>query len=144
MLIGQYSHTIDGKKRVSLPSKIRKEIGKNIILTRGLDNCIFVYSEKEWEKASKDMSDLSYGQASSRGFNRFLLSGAVDVEIDSAGRVLIPDHLKEFARLNVNVVIVGLRNRLEIWDEKRWKDYTKKIERDADTLAERLGEMGLI
>ncbi len=144
MLIGEFNHTIDPKKRLSLPAKIRKEIGKKVILTRGLDNCVFVYSLIEWERISGKLSDLSLGQAGSRGFNRFLLSGAVEVEIDSAGRILIPDHLKAFAKLDEAVVIAGVSNRLEIWDEKRWREYTKSIERDADLLAERLGEVGMI
>jgi MraZ protein len=144
MLIGEYSHTLDPKKRVSLPAKFRKELGKNIILTRGLDNCIFIYPTREWKAISEKLSDLSLGQASSRSFNRFLLSGATEVEIDSAGRILVPDHLKEFAKLDTAVVIAGVHNRLEIWDEKRWRDYTRVIERDADKLAEGLGEIGMI
>jgi MraZ protein len=132
MLIGEYSHTLDPKKRVSLPAKFRKELGKNIILTRGLDNCIFIYPTREWKAISEKLSDLSLGQASSRSFNRFLLSGATEVEI------------KEFAKLDTAVVIAGVHNRLEIWDEKRWRDYTRVIERDADKLAEGLGEIGMI
>jgi MraZ protein len=144
MLIGEYIHTLDPKKRLSLPSKFRKEFGKRIVVTRGLDNCLFVYSLKEWEKISEKLGELSIGQADTRGFNRFMLSGAVEVEVDSVGRILIPDFLKDFAKLSSRVVLAGIHNRVEIWDEKEWTAYKKRIEKQADQLAEKLGELGVL
>jgi MraZ protein len=144
MLIGEYIHTIDSKKRISLPSKIRKNLGRTVVLTRGLDNCVFVYALDEWEKITKKMADLSMGQVAARNYSRFLFSRAEEIDIDSSGRILIPDHLKEFAHLDSSVVIAGVHNRLELWDENRWKEYTLEIERDAGSLAERLGEVGMI
>lgn len=144
MLIGEYTHTIDEKSRVSLPSKFRKEIGKKIIITHGLDNCLFVYSLAEWGKISAKVAELGIGQASRRGFNRFLLAGAVEAEVDSIGRILIPDFLKDFAGLKGKVVFAGVHNRLEVWDEKRWKTYKGQIEKEADVLAEKLGEIGAL
>ncbi len=144
MLIGEYKHTLDPKKRLSLPSKWRKELGKKLVITRGLDNCLFVYPLKEWQRISEKISQLPLGQADTRGFNRFFLSGAVEAEVDSVGRILVPDFLKEFAKLDSKVVLAGIHDRVEIWDEKKWDEYTRRIESEADALAEKLGEIGVL
>jgi MraZ protein len=144
MLIGEYAHTLDSKRRLSLPAKLRKEVGKHIVLTRGLDNCIFLYPKRQWEEIAEKLAVLPLGQADSRGFHRFMLSGAVEIEVDGAGRILLPDFLREFAALDGNVVLAGVYNRVEIWNEERWQTYKRSIEQKADTLAERLGEVGMI
>ncbi len=144
MLIGEYVHTLDPKKRLSLPSRWRSELGKSIVVTRGLDNCLFVYPIQAWQAVIEKMSALPFGAADTRGLNRFFLSGAVEVEVDKAGRILVPDFLKEFAKLNQKVVLAGIHDRVEIWDEKRWNDYKKKIEEQADDLAEKLGSVGAL
>lgn len=144
MLIGEYVHTLDPKKRLSLPSKWRSKLGKTIVVTRGLDNCLFVYPIQAWQTVIEKMSALPFGAADTRGLNRFFLSGAVEVEVDKAGRILVPDFLKEFAKLNQKVVLAGIHDRVEIWDEKRWNDYKKKIEEQADDLAEKLGSVGAL
>jgi MraZ protein len=144
MLIGEYKHTLDPKKRLSLPSKWRQELGKTLIVTRGLDNCLFVYPHKEWEKITAKIGELPLGSADTRSFNRFFLSGAVEVEVDSVGRILVPDFLKDFAQLDSKVVLAGIHNRVEIWDEKRWMEYKTQIEAQADALAEKLGEIGVL
>lgn len=143
MLIGEYKHTLDPKKRLSLPSKWRKELGKRLVVTRGLDNCLFVYPLKEWQKITEKIDQLPLGQADTRSFNRFFLSGAVEVEVDSVGRILVPDFLKDFACLATNVVLAGIHNRVEIWDENKWNDYKRVIESQADALAEKLGTIGV-
>lgn len=144
MLIGEYTHTLDPKKRLSLPSKWRKELGAEVVITRGLDNCLFVYPLTEWQTITEKIGRLPFGQADTRGFNRFFLSGAQEVEIDSAGRILIPDFLKEFAGLNSKVVLTGIHDRVEIWDQKQWADYKRRIEGQAEALAEKLGEIGVL
>ncbi len=144
MLIGEYKHTLDPKKRLSLPSKWRKELGKKLVITRGLDNCLFVYPLKEWQRISEKISQLPLGQADTRGFNRFFLSGAVEAEVDSVGRILVPDFLKDFAQLDAKVVLAGIHDRVEIWDENKWNEYTRRIEAEADALAEKLGEIGVL
>lgn len=144
MLIGEYTHSIDTKKRLSLPARWRKELGKKLVVTRGLDNCLFIYPQKEWQKITEKISDLPLGQAGTRGFNRFFLSGAVEVEVDGVGRILVPDFLKEFAGLSSKVVLAGIHSRVEMWDEKKWTAYKRQIERQADTLAEQLGEIGVL
>ena len=142
MLIGEYQHTLDSKKRVALPAKFRKELGKYAVITRGLDKCLFVYSLKEWEKVAEALSNLPTGQASTRSFVRLFLAGAVHVETDQLGRVLIPDYLKDYAGLKDKVVITGIYKRLEIWDAERWETYKSEIEKETDVLAEKLGEIG--
>ncbi|MDP3726604.1 MAG: division/cell wall cluster transcriptional repressor MraZ [bacterium] len=144
MLKGEYKHTVDVKKRLSLPAKFRKELGKSIVITKGLDTCLFVYSPKAFENFLERLKELSVGQSGSRRFNRFVLGGAVDVEIDSLGRILIPDFLKEFAGLKNTVVLVGVNDRVEIWDESSWNEYNAKSDKEADILAERLGEIGAL
>lgn len=144
MLIGEHKHTLDTKKRLSLPSKFRKELGKTVVLTRGLDTCLFVYSTKEWKKFTEKLAELSMGQADTRAFNRFILGGAVEVDIDSAGRVLIPDFLKDFASLEQKVIVAGLSNRVELWNEDKWNNYQSSLEGQANILAEKLGEIGMI
>ncbi len=144
MLIGEYTHNIDAKKRLSLPSKWRKELGESVVITRGLDNCLFIYPLKEWEKITEKIGSLPLGQADTRGFNRFFLSGAVEAEVDSVGRILVPDFLKEFAGLTSKVVLAGIHDRVEMWDEKRWIEYKRRIEGQADALAEKLGEIGIL
>lgn len=144
MLIGEYTHTLDEKKRLSLPSKFRKELGKKVVVTHGLDNCLFLYPMKEWEKISEKLGSLSMGQADTRGFNRIMLAGAVEVEVDSIGRILVPEFLREYATLSSKAVFAGVHSRVEIWDEGKWKDYKAKVLKEADQLAEKLGEIGVI
>jgi len=144
MLIGEYKHTIDDKHRISLPRKFRGELGKKIVITRGLDNCLFIYSQKEWERIAEKLGTLGFGQSDTRGFNRFMLSGAMEMTIDSAGRVLLPEHLRTFANLASKAVFAGVYNRVEIWDEKAWDDYNKQVLSKADTMAETLGDIGAI
>jgi MraZ protein len=144
MLIGEYRHTLDTKKRVSLPVKFRKEMGKEVVMTRGLDKCVFVYTKKEWAKISEELGKLGVGQADKRGFNRFILGGAVETPVDSLGRILVPDFLKDFAGLKDKLAVVGVHNRVEIWDDKRWQLYKRGVEKQADELAERLGDLGAL
>src|SRR3989344_4789115 len=138
MLIGEYTHTLDNKKRVALPSKFRKELGKKIILTRGLDNCVFMYPLSTWQKVLEKLAKLSTALSNSRDFNRFMLSGAVETEIDGAGRILVPDFLKDFAGLKTRVVVAGVGDRLELWDAARWQIYKKRVAKEAGKMAEKL------
>jgi MraZ protein len=144
MLIGEYTHSIDDKNRISLPVKFRKEVGKKLVATHGLDSCLFLYPVKEWQKIAEKLGGLGFGQADTRSFNRFLLAGAVEIDVDAIGRILIPDFLKDFAGLKGKVVFAGVHNRIEIWNEKKWMEYKRKIESEADKLAEKLGEIGAV
>ncbi len=144
MLIGEYKHNIDAKKRLAVPSKLRREMGDRVVVTRGLDSCLFIFTIVEWEKLAEKLGNLPMGQQDTRGFVRLLLSGASEVELDQLGRVLVPDYLKQYAGLNKKVVIAGLFNRLEIWDEVTWNGYKGNIEKQSDRIAEKLGELGII
>ncbi len=144
MFIGEYEHTLDEKKRVSLPKQFRTGLGRKMVMTRGLDNCLFVYSKSSWEKVAEKLQALSFAQADTRGFNRFILSGAAEVEVDTAGRILIPEHQKEFASLKKTVVFAGVSDRVEVWDSESWKAYKSRIEKQADSMAEKLGEIGAL
>lgn len=144
MFIGEYEHTLDEKKRVSLPKNFRQGLGKKIVMTRGLDNCLFVYSRSAWEKVAGKLQELSFAQADTRGFNRFILSGAAEVDVDGAGRILIPEHQKEFANLKKTIVFAGVSDRVEIWDKERWSTYKARIEKQVERMAETLGEIGAL
>ncbi len=144
MFIGEYTHTLDDKKRLSLPAKFRKDLGKDGVITRGLDRCLFIFSGNSWRNITTKMSSLSVGAVDGRGFTRFLLAGATEAQIDSAGRVLIPEYLKEFAGLKTKVVVAGVGDRVEVWDHGRWDTYKKSMEKQGDEMASRLGEVGAI
>lgn len=143
MLIGEYRHTLDQKKRLAVPAKLRKELGRRVVITHGLDNCLSIYPLKEWQRVAEKLGNLSMGQADTRSFNRFMLAGAVETEVDGMGRILIPDFLKEYAALETQVVMAGVHNRLEVWEEKRWQEYKANVGKQADALAEKLGEIGV-
>jgi len=146
MLIGEYIHTIDEKNRVSLPVKFRKEMGKKIIITPGLDQCLFIFTIKEWSKVSKRLSDsdsdLSFLKADKRSFNRFMFGRAAEIEVDSIGRILIPDFLKERIGLKNSAAIIGVEDRVEVWSEKTWSAQKEIVEKQAEQLAEKLGNEG--
>lgn len=141
--IGEYQHSIDQKKRLAIPVKFRQLLGKKAVITRGLDNCLFLYPFREWQKLARKLSQLPFSRSDVRGFVRIMLAGAMEVNIDNLGRILIPDYLKEYASLGKKVIIAGLYNRLEIWDEKRWQEYQKKTEKEVGDMAERLKELGI-
>ncbi len=143
MLIGEYAHSIDPKKRLALPSKFRGELGSRVVVTRGLDHCLFVYSLHEWEKIAGKLGALSVGEMKTRSFTRLMLAGANDVDLDSQGRILIPDFLKSGAGLKKEVTIVGLYNRLEIWDTSAWKRYKASAEKQTEKIADELGKLGV-
>ena len=143
MLIGEYIHTIDAKNRISMPAKFRQELGKKIIITPGLGQCLFIFTIKEWGKVSNKLSssdsDLSFLKADQRNFNRYMFGRAAEVEIDSIGRVLIPEYLQKRIGLKNSAVIVGVKDRIEIWGEKAWSEQKEIGEKQAEQLAERLG-----
>ncbi|OGZ68433.1 MAG: cell division/cell wall cluster transcriptional repressor MraZ [Candidatus Staskawiczbacteria bacterium RIFCSPHIGHO2_02_FULL_42_22] len=143
MLIGQYQHTIDIKKRLALPIKFRGELGGKVIITKGVENCLVVYTEKEWEIMSQKLANLPVSQGEARSFARHLLASAMEVALDKLGRILIPDYLKEYGGLKKNVVVCGLSNRLEIWDQQKWNDYSKNAEKGVEEMVSKLGPLGI-
>lgn len=144
MLIGEYIHTLDDKNRISLPVKFRKEMGKSIVVAPGLDNCLALYTLVEWKKISSKLSDSSMLTSDNRSFSRFMFGQAVIVEVDGNGRILIPENLKNRSSLSSKVVVIGVQNRAEIWNESTWNDYKKNVETQADALADKLGQGGVL
>lgn len=143
MLIGEYHHNLDPKGRVAIPAKFKAKFAEGLIVTRGLDNCLFVFPTKEWERVVEKLITLPISQKDSRAFVRFLLSGAYEANLDNQGRLLIPEYLRKYAQLKKKVVIVGLYTRLEIWDERLWEEYEKEREEQAQEIAERLSDLGI-
>lgn len=143
MMIGEYSHSIDDKGRMAIPVKFRRELSKGAVVTRGLDNCLFIYTKSEWAKVAEKYANLPIAQANSRAFSRLMLAGAMDVELDAQGRMMLPEYLRKFAQVKKNVVIAGLYSRLEIWDEEVWNKYKSQTEAESGAIAERMAELGV-
>ncbi len=143
MFIGEYIYSIDQKKRLSIPSKFRQGLGRKAVVTRGIDTCLVIYPWPEWVAMAKKLQALPSGQGDARGFARLMLSGAVDVQFDKLGRILVPDYLKEYAVLEKEVAILGLSNKIELWDQKKWQEYKQRTEKEVGDMAERLKELGV-
>jgi len=143
MFIGQYNHTIDEKGRMNMPAKFRREVASGVVITRGLDRCLFVYPKAEWEEMAQKLAKLPITKKSSRAFARLMLAGAWDSEIDTQGRVMLPDYLRQYASLKKHVIVAGLFNRVEIWDEDAWREYQAQTEAASEEIAEGMGELGI-
>ena len=143
MLLGEYKHNLDTKGRMAIPAKFRDKLSAGAIITRGIDNCLFVFANAEWEKLAEKLIALPLAQANSRAFVRLMLAGATDVTVDSQGRILIPDYLRKYAGLKKATVVAGLYNRIEVWDEAAWTTYKTKAETSSEEIAEKLGELGI-
>jgi MraZ protein len=143
MFIGEYSHNLDSKGRLAVPAKFRGLLKGGAVVTRGLDNCLFLYPKKQWEELAKKLSTLPISQSKARAFSRLMLAGAMDLEFDSQGRITLPEYLRKFADLNKKTTIAGLYDRLEIWDESKWDKYKTKAEGKSSDIAEALGELGV-
>lgn len=144
MLIGEYIHTIDEKNRVSLPSKFRKELGKSVILAPGLDRCIAMFTVKEWARISEKLSESSMLASDNRSFARLMFGNAVEASVDSIGRILVPQFLKDRAGIKGKTAIIGVERRVELWDEETWNSYKNALEKKADDLADKLGQIGVL
>ncbi len=143
MFIGEYNHSIDEKGRLAIPIKFREELGRGAVVTRGLDNCLFVYTADEWKIMAEKLAALPISKANTRAFARLMLAGAMDCEIDKQGRVMLPEFLRSYAGISKKAVVAGLFNRLEIWDELKWNKYKQGTETKSGDIAEALGELGV-
>lgn len=143
MFLGEYTHNLDLKGRIAVPVKFRQKLSGGAIITRGLDRCLFVFGNKEWEVLAQKLISLPLAQSNSRAFARLMLAGAMDVELDNQGRILVPDYLRSYSGLKKEVVVAGLYNRIEIWDSEVWKEYKNKTESQSDEIAEKLSELGI-
>lgn len=138
MFIGQYTNKIDEKGRLAIPTKYREELAGGTVVTKGLDGCLFIYTKTEWQKLAERLTTLPLTAANARAFARHMLAGAMTVDVDKQGRVIIPAYLRQFAHIDNSVIVAGLFNRLEVWNEQAWQVYQQKTETESSEIAEQL------
>ena len=143
MLIGEYEHSVDAKGRLIMPAKLREDIGDKFVVTKGLDGCLFAYSQTEWTAFEEKLKSLPISNKNARDFTRFFLSGAIECEIDKQGRFLITSNLREFAGLEKDVVIIGVNTRIEIWSKEKWNKYSSDENVNVDEIAENMTMLGI-
>lgn len=143
MFIGEYSHSIDDKGRLAVPKKFQEDLKSGLVVTKGLDNCLWVYTYESWKELATKLSKLPISSNNNRAFSRLMLAGAMDVSLDKQGRIVLPDYLRSYAKLGKKVVITGLFDRLEIWDESEWENYKEKTEAESSEIAEQLADLGV-
>ena len=143
MFMGEYSHTIDAKGRIIVPVKFRESLGDNFVVTKGLDNCLFVYSKDEWVILENKLKQLPLAKPEARAFVRFFFSGAAEMECDKQGRILLPTNLREHAKLDKEIVVIGVSNRIEIWSKVLWDAYNEQIAPEVTKIAENMVDLGI-
>lgn len=143
MLMGEFRHNIDAKGRLIVPSKLREELGEQFVLTRGLDGCLFGYPMSEWNELESKLNDMPLAKKDARTFVRFFYSAATECELDKQGRINIPNTLRNYATITKECVIVGVSNRIEIWDEAKWQEFSEAAEENFNEIAENMIDFGL-
>lgn len=143
MFIGEYQHTLDSKGRIIIPSKLREELGETFVMTKGLDNCLFVYSKSEWAILEEKLKTLPLTNKDARAFIRFFFAGASECGLDKQGRALIPTNLRQHSKLDKDVVIIGVATRIEIWSKAEWDNYNSDEKLSYDNIAEKMTELGI-
>ncbi len=141
MFLGEYSHAIDDKGRLTLPARWREELGESVVVTRGLDPCLFVFPATKFEAIAGQVDQLGFNKADARQLSRFLSAKAIDDAPDKQGRIIIPPALREFAGLNGDALIVGAFGRIEIWNPQRYNEANAQLESDAGAISERMGDV---
>ena len=146
MFIGEFVASIDDKGRISIPAKFRTAssgLKSKVVVTRGLDNSLFLYTLDEWKKLAEKLASLPISTANSRAFSRLMLAGAMDCDIDKQGRIILPAYLKEFAKIKKRLIFAGLYSRIELWSEELWNKYKAQTEKNSNAIAEQLGSLGV-
>jgi len=143
VFMGEYLHTIDNKGRLTFPVKFREGLGETFIATKGLDNCLFVYTQEEWAILEEKLKKLPMAKPEARAFVRFFFAGAAEVQCDKQGRVLLPPNLREYARLDKDVIVIGVSSRIEIWGKEAWDEYNNQIAPEVTKIAENLVDLGI-
>ena len=143
MLIGEYEHSLDVKGRLIMPARLRSDIGEKFIITKGLDGCLFVFSQSEWSNFEAKLKELPLTNKNARDFVRFFLSGATECELDKQGRFLIVNNLREYANITKEAIIIGVGTRLEIWNKEIWEEYNSDDNLSADDIAENMTMLGI-
>lgn len=143
MFIGEYHHTVDEKGRIAIPARFRKALQKGGVVTKGLDGCLVLYAQPTWLLLAEKLAALPITSAGTRAFTRLMLAGAMEVRLDVQGRIIVPDYLRQYGDFQKHVVIAGLYNRVELWDEERWQAYRKNTEHASEEIAEKLSNLGV-
>lgn len=143
MLIGEYEHSVDSKGRLIMPSKLKEDIGEKFVITKGLDGCLFVYSQTEWKNFEDKLRAFPLTNKDARALMRFFLAGAMECEVDKQGRFLITSVLRDFAGLEKEVVIIGVLTKIEIWSKDKWLKYSEEENQTADEIAEKMANLGI-
>ncbi|MBE3590308.1 MAG: division/cell wall cluster transcriptional repressor MraZ [Firmicutes bacterium] len=143
MFMGEYRHTLDEKGRLIMPARFREGLGETFVVTKGLDACLFAYPMAEWQALERKLRALPFTQANARAFVRFFFSGAIECQLDKQGRALIPPHLREYAKLEREAVVIGVASRVEIWSQAEWERYTDRAAADYAAIAEQLAGFDL-
>lgn len=143
LFYGEYQHSVDQKGRIIIPAKFREGLGEKFIITKGLDNCLFVYSENEWLNLESKLRSLPFTNKDARAFVRFFFAGASECELDKQGRILIPQNLREHGKLDKDVYIIGVSTRVEIWDKTKWEEYSSEDNISPDEIAEKMAMLGI-
>lgn len=143
MFMGEYQHSLDAKGRLIIPAKFRDELGEGAILTRGLDNCLFLFPQEEWSILESKLKTLPLTKGDARQFVRFLFSGATECELDKQGRIILPSNLREFASIDKDAVVIGVSSRVEIWSKEKWDSYVQDAEDSFEDIAENIVDLGI-
>lgn len=143
MFMGEYQHSLDEKGRIIIPAKFRDDLGEKFIITRGLDNCLFVYPATQWKILEEKIKELPTAQSDTRAFVRMFFSGAVEVEMDKQGRVLIPQHLREHAKIDKDVYVIGVSTKVEVWAKETWETYAIQAKQSYEGIAETIINIGI-
>lgn len=143
MFLGEFEHTIDGKGRLTIPAKFRDELASGVVITRGLDGCLWAYNRSEWEKLADKISNLPTTNPNARNFARFMFSSAFDSIPDRQGRILIPQNLRDYANIDSETIVIGVMNRVEIWNPDQWRSVITGVEGDPDAFVSQLEDLGI-
>ena len=143
MFIGEYQHTLDPKNRVIMPSKFREKLGESFVMTKGLDNCLFIYSSEEWSIVEDKLKSLPMTNKDARAFVRFFFAGACECELDKQGRILMPNNLKDYANIDKELVIIGVSTRIEIWSKEEWNKFNSDANISYEDVAEKMSQLGI-
>jgi MraZ protein len=143
MFMGEFQHSLDDKGRLIIPSKFRENLGEKFIVTRGLDNCLFVYPQTQWKILEEKIKELPTSHADTRAFVRLFFSGAVEAETDKQGRIMIPQHLRQHARIERDVYVIGVSTKVEIWAREAWEHYSSQAQQSYENITETIISIGI-
>ena len=143
MFIGEYNHTLDPKNRVIMPSKFREKLGDSFVMTKGLDNCLFIYSSRDWSIVEDKLKSMPMTNKDARAFVRFFFAGACECDLDKQGRMVIPNYLKEHANIDKELVIIGVSTRIEIWSKEEWNKFNNDANISYEDVAEKMSQLGI-